>query len=259
MTKKFSELEIIDDYMFCKILVNNPNICKELLELILGFKIARIEISESQKVIDLSYESKGVRFDVYAADDKNKVYDIEMQTRLVRALTKRMRYYQGMIDLDNLGKGAEYYNLNDSFIIFICLTDPFGKNLPIYSFCNICEQDKTLKMNDGAHKIVVNASGDRNGLSDEMCAFLDYLKTKRVGSPFTERLQTAIEIAKAQREWEVEYMTLAMKIKEERIQGFVQSAILFNIMHDDIIAKLMSEFELTKDQAEEILLECSEQ
>ena len=34
------------------------------------------------------------------------------------------------------------------YIIFICLKDVFGKNLPIYTFYNICEQDHSLTLGD---------------------------------------------------------------------------------------------------------------
>ncbi len=41
----------------------------------------------------------------------NSVYDIEMQTTLQKDLGKRTRYYQGMIDLNLIEKGAKYSKL----------------------------------------------------------------------------------------------------------------------------------------------------
>ena len=35
MAKRYEELTFTDDFMFCKVLQNNPDICKELTELIL--------------------------------------------------------------------------------------------------------------------------------------------------------------------------------------------------------------------------------
>ena len=57
MKKNYSELALTADLMFFKVLIFNPNLCKELLELILG-----IEISESQKTIEMIYD---VRFEPY--------------------------------------------------------------------------------------------------------------------------------------------------------------------------------------------------
>ena len=41
-------------------------------------------------------------------------------------IAKRMRYYQGLIDLDKLKHGQHYSSLGDSFIIFICPFDHFN-------------------------------------------------------------------------------------------------------------------------------------
>ena len=67
-------------------------------------------------------------------------------------------------------------------------------------------------MPDGAHRVILNAGGSREGLSDEMAAFLDYLKDRKTDSAFTERLQKQVERAITRKQWEGEYMTLEMKL-----------------------------------------------
>ena len=52
--KTYEELDFIDDFMFCKILQNNPDLCKELTELIIGKEIGEIITSESQKSIEIT-------------------------------------------------------------------------------------------------------------------------------------------------------------------------------------------------------------
>ncbi len=94
--KEYDELLFTDDFLFCKVLENNEDLCKELLELILGKKIRRVNYLAKQKVIDITSDGKGVRLDVYLEDDENTVFDIEMQTTTSRYLPKRTRYYQGM-------------------------------------------------------------------------------------------------------------------------------------------------------------------
>lgn len=42
MCKKYEDLTFTDNFMFCKILYTNPELCKQLLELILGRKIKEI-------------------------------------------------------------------------------------------------------------------------------------------------------------------------------------------------------------------------
>ena len=61
--KEYDELLFTDDFLFCKVLENNEDLCKELLELILGKKIRRVNYLAKQKVIDITSDGKGVRLD----------------------------------------------------------------------------------------------------------------------------------------------------------------------------------------------------
>ena len=98
MEINWEELSISNDFIFGKVM-QNAKLCKELLEIILGIKIDRVEYPEPQKSIDVGVDAKSVRLDVYVQDGKNSVYDIEMQTTDGPELPKRSRYYQGAIDV----------------------------------------------------------------------------------------------------------------------------------------------------------------
>lgn len=255
--KEYNELDFTDDFMFCMILENNLELCKELLELILDIKIKKVELANSQKRIDLTYDGKGVRLDVYVNDSENTVYDIEMQTTKQKELPKRTRYYQGMIDLNLIQKGMDYSELKKTYVIFICLKDVFGKNLPVYTFNSICEQDHSIRLGDEATKVILNAEGSREGLSENMCKFLDYLIGKKATDGFTQKLQDAVDSAIAKKEWEVQYMTFAMKIREERkdakIENTIEIAKQLNAEPSTIIMLLQNNFKLTPKEAEEAL------
>lgn len=98
--------------------MSNPKLCKKLLELIIPeMRIERIEYPELQKSIKEDADARSVRLDVYVKDDKETVYNIEMQTTSAGELPKRSRYYQGMIDLQLLDKNESYKKLNKSYII----------------------------------------------------------------------------------------------------------------------------------------------
>ena len=83
--------------MFAKVM-RDKQICIKMLERLLDVKIADIKYPADQKVIDIQYDSKSVRLDVYVEDDENTIYDVEIQTSNTGELSKRSRYYQGMID-----------------------------------------------------------------------------------------------------------------------------------------------------------------
>lgn len=246
LRKKYSELTFTDDYMFWKILVTNIDLCKELLELILGVKIRKICPPEGQKTIEHRFEGKGIRLDVYVEDDENTVYDLEMQTTLKKDLPKRIRYYQGIIDSNLISRNEPYSKLKKSNIIFICTDDPFGKGLPIYKFENICVQDTSLKLGDDAVKIVVNPNSCREDLSEEMNGIMDLLQGKSVAGGLAGKIANAVFEAKRYEEWEAEYMTLDMKLMEEREEGREEGRTM-------MLVELVNSNKITVEEAVTIL------
>ena len=164
----WEEIGLSNDFIFGKVM-SDPELCKELLERILpGIEIDHIEYPELQKPIKEDVDARSVRLDVYVKDGKNTVYDIEMQKVNTRELPKRSRYYQGMMDLQLIDSGQPYKKLNQSYVIFICLEDVFGKNRHIYTFENICREDPEIKLRDGAIKIFLNAKSNLNDVSSEL-------------------------------------------------------------------------------------------
>lgn len=216
--KKWEELELKDDFMFAKVM-RDPELCKEMLERLLGIKIARIEYPEEQKTIDISYDSHGVRLDIYVQDDENTVYNVEVQTTDTKELPKRSRYYQAMIDLNLLEKGEHYSKLNKSFIIFICTFDLFGKDFYQYTFENTCKEDTSIGLNDQATKIFFNTSGTIGDLSEEAKAFLKYVGGTTSDDSFVRKLEDKVNTARKNEEWRREYMTLYMRDLENKELG----------------------------------------
>ena len=218
VVKGFEELEFKDDFMF-GVIMRNPRYCKPFLETILGIKISNIKYPKTQETIDITANSKSVRLDVYVEDEKDTVYNIEMQVTINKNLPKRARYYQGMIDLNILEKGEDYKNLKRSFVIFICTFDLFGKGRHIYTFENRCLQDYEIDLGDETTKIILNTKGTMDDVSTEMKNLLDYIDGQASSDKFTKELETAVKTIKDNERWRVEYMTLEMREKELLEQG----------------------------------------
>ena len=178
-----------------KILESEPDLCKQLLELLLHIEIDHLEIPQAERTLKETIDSKSVRFDVYTKGN-NKIFDIEIQTTNKKNLPKRSRYYQSIIDMSNLNAGTDYDELKDTYIIFICLNDIFHKGLPVYSFENLCCEDKGIKLNDRAFKLFFNASDYDKLSSDEQKSFFKFLKGENAETDFTKQLKDKIAIAK---------------------------------------------------------------
>ena len=205
--------------MFCKVM-QNEGLCKKLIEIILSETIGKITYISVQHNINTYEQAKSVRFDILVQAENGKLYDVEMQVSNERNIPKRMRFYQAAIDISFLDKGNSYNNLNDSFIIFICLFDVIGKNKPIYTFENICIEDKNTPLQDGTKKVIINAEAFNNTENKELKDFLEYLKTGKANTEFTRGIETMIQAVKQNEQARQEYRLLSTFEMDARDRGF---------------------------------------
>ena len=190
---------------------------RQLIEKILKIKIRSIKYPEREKVIEQRTDSKGIRVDVYVQDNKNRSYDIEMQVADSDNIAKRMRYYQGLIDLDKLKHGQHYSALGESYIIFICPFDRFKQGRHIYSFRERCDQDYALPLNDGSFKIFLSTKGTLDDVSADVKAFLNYVDTGIIKGKFVKQLD--VQVVKSNQKVRLEYMTYQMALLESKLEG----------------------------------------
>lgn len=215
--KKYDELSFIDDFLFGKIMKDNLELCKELLELILDIEINEVELDDCIIDDDPPY---CVKLFAYANESEITSYNVLLQPE------KQM-----------------------SYDIFICPHDVHGRNLPIYTLK--CVFDKEHSLIYGDELIFVNAEGSRDDLSGGVCRFLDY-KTGRVGencfnvssdmrkfldylvekkatNDFTQKLQDAVDSAIAKKEWRNEYQTSGIKHLKKRKKSIIEANIVVTI------------------------------
>ena len=207
--QEYEKQTLKSDFIFGKVM-QDEELCKELLELLTGNEIEGIENLNSQMPIKVTNDSRGVRYDIYVEDTSANVYDAEIQqyggVEVKRELPKRSRYYQGLMDLNLLESGGTYANLKNSYVVFICTFDPFEMKFCRYEFKNMCMLEQTFPLRDGRTILFFNSKGEIKNISKEIQAFLDYLETGQVSDEFTEKLDKAVEYARHNKEWKVEYM-----------------------------------------------------
>ena len=218
MGKQYEELGITDAFIFAKVM-SNKEICKPVLEQILNIKIRDIEYLDYEETIQIAPGSKSIRLDIYVEDDKNTVFNLEMQTTNYEELPKRSRYYQDIIDLKLIEKGQSYDILKTSYVIFICTFDFFEKNRSIYEFENICVDDANIRLNDGTHKIFLNTKGDRDGIGRELQLLLDYFDGREPESKLARDMQKKVFEARGNDQWRREYMSYQMELNQQYKNG----------------------------------------
>lgn len=199
-------LTITDDFIFAKVMLDKT-LCQLMLEKLLGMKIDHIDYLEEQKTINIDYNARSVRLDVYL-ENETEAFNVEMQTTNEHNLAMRSRYYQGMIDLNTIEKGQTYSHLKKSYIIFLCTFDPFGLQLPQYWFENMCREEHNLKLDDGTYKIFFNATAYAKCQDKDIRDFLRYICEGQLGeSQLVEQIDERFREVKLNRTWRREYMS----------------------------------------------------
>ncbi len=210
---KWEELGLSNDFIFGKVM-RKPELCKEMLETILGIEIECLEYPEAQKSINEDKDARSVRLDIYVKNGNGEIFNVEVQTLNTGELPKRSRYYSSMIDVEELHKGVAYWNLKRSYVIFICTFDLFHKGRHIYTFENRCREDRELALGDDSLKIFLNTEGVLDDVSGKLKAFLDYVGGRKSDNQFVKKLEKEVRNARMNQEWRREYMTLLMRDQE---------------------------------------------
>lgn len=213
-SKKWEDLEFSDNYIFCKAM-RNKNLCRKMIEILLGIKADGITYIDTEHIVDEFYGSRGIRMDVFA-EDSSRVYDIEMQTGNYDDLLLRARYYQSASDVSTTPRRTKYRELKETYIIFICLDDPFGEGLPLYTERKSFIETDRIRYDDKTRKLFYNASAFEKAESKDVRDVLEFIYTMRAGSSFTRELEDFVNGAKAEPVFKDEYMYFADILEDEK-------------------------------------------
>lgn len=202
----YEELTFASNFLFCKILSANKELCKELIRIITGRVVKEITPPRTEATLKETIGGKGIRLDVIFADDEKTVYDIEMQTTSNENLAKRTRYYQGLLDTSLMDQGTDYIKLPQSLIVFICTFKLFEANRHVYTFENRCLEDSSIALEDGMRKVFLSTEGTADDVTVEMKQFLDFVAGRSVDGKLAESLQEEVHRAHQNEEWRREFM-----------------------------------------------------
>ena len=224
MNTLLKNLTIKNNFMFAAVMSDEEN-CKGFLERALSIKVEHVEISTEKNIV-YHPEYKGVRLDVYAKDENNTRYNIEMQVLKQPDLGRRSRYYQSQMDMELLAKGCEYIELPDSYVIFLCDFDPFGEGKYRYTFRTACEETEEVSLKDGRCIVFLNTRGKNvEDVPKELVSFLRFVHAdlkesqKDFEDDYVRQVQKSVIHIKENREMEERFMLLELLMEDERREG----------------------------------------
>ena len=218
---KWNKLTLRNNFMF-RLVMEKQELCKKLIECILGIKIKSISYMEHEKSFEANLKSKGIRLDLFVIDEDGVAYDIEMQmdNSYKEFLGRRTRYYVSTMDNNALKKGERYSQLRKSYVIFICTFDPFGRGLAKYTFNAICNEDHSLVLDDGVTRVFINTEGDRHRISKELASLIGYISTGEVTDDYTKDLDEEVRTLRNDDGRERDYMTYMQTIMEHEDMAY---------------------------------------
>ena len=221
--RTLQELTLKDNFLFAAVMMEQDN-CKQLLELALGIEIEHVEVN-TEKSIVYNPEYKGIRLDVFARDEKNTRFNVEMQVAK-QSLEKRTRYYHSQMDMEMLLTGLPYEELPNNYVLFICDFDPFMLEKYRYTVKHVLVEDERFTYQDGSHTVFLSTKGKNDDkVPGPLVRFLKFVaaeldkSTADFEDEFVERLQASIRRIKSSREMGERFMLFEEMMRNERAEG----------------------------------------
>ena len=177
--KKLQDLTLFDKFLFDETM-DIPEAHEAALQIILGDdKLRLLTHTQTEKEFRTAPWLRSIRLDVFAMDQRERIYNTESQKEEKNDLVKRSRFYQALIDSSLLAPGDTNFNLiKDTCIIMITPFDLFGKGKYCYTFRTRCDEDPSLLLEDGAVRIFLNSHGTNpEEVSEELVEFLKYMES----------------------------------------------------------------------------------
>jgi len=255
----------LSDFALFLSVMKNKEAYECVLSIIMDEDDLELQEVKVEQVVLNQTGKRAIRMDAWALDKKYRQFNMEMQNDTNSDdLSKRSRFYQGMMDTPVLkaGKMTKYKQLPVTVIIFITQDDIFGRNLARYTFEEECRELPGLFLGDGTQKIFLNMSS-QNGRA-ELVSLLQYMKDTRLNNPNVSvqdqrllKLDEIVTEVRQSEEWEAIRMNLIEigmeKGREEGIRLSLEMCQDIGVTRELAKEKLMKKFELSEEKVEEYL------
>lgn len=301
--RPIEDLNLIDNFLFHTVVTQGEDgeeFCRIVLSTILGKKIRKVRVVAQQSILASDTDLHGIRMDAYVEDISEAsellgcemadaeivpdIYDIEPNKGYEKStLPKRMRYYHGLIDSQQLDAGADYKKLPRVIIIVILPYDPFDKNRMVYTVKNQCIEDTSVSYEDGARKIFLYTKGTEGNPSQSLKDMLKYIentKTQNVMNEDISRIHEFVEKARHRKEVGIRYMNLwedklifeeevreevreeireevreeiRQELRKESFRVMIEFCREEQISKEDTILKLQKYFKISEGEAKDIV------
>lgn len=215
LIKKYESLTFTNDFIFGKVM-QDMELCREIVSRIVGFDVGELSDASIQVSIKETIDGRGIRIDSLADSNINYRYSSEMQVQEEKYAGKRIRYYQGNLDITSLQMAEGYDKLPDIYMIFICMHDIIGDGRYKHEFVYTSKENPEKVLDDGSHRIIINLKGNAGDITLELKELIDYMLHGICESEFTKRLHASVTRIKVSRKYREDYMRYTLE--KQRIE-----------------------------------------
>lgn len=240
------KLRPIDDCFF-EVMMEDPEACEELLQVILENPLLRIkkDTVSGQKSIRI-IGKRSIRVDAYAEGDEDVVFNIEIQRADNENHVKRVRYNASVITVNRSEPGDLFEHVQELYVIYIADFDVLGNGRTI-SHAEMTCTETGIALNDGLHEIFVTTIGNED---TKISRLMKEYKNSDMNNPEFPRQSKRVQEMKHDSK-EVEKMCTLVEdyAKERVIQEAIEAAVEYGRPKEETILKLKEKFSLTEEQA----------
>lgn len=216
--ERLRKFRLMDDDFMSKVFDQNIEATQLLLNIILQRTDIKVKTVTAQREFKTTF-GHSVKFDVYAEDDNEKPYDIEIQRSDRGASPQRARYNNSVLDTYLLKKGKDYKELIETYVIFITENDVFAQGIPLYHIeRKILETDELF--DDGSHIIFVN--GQYSNPNDDIGKLMHDFRCVEADNMYFEALAKKVKYFK---ETEGGSNAMCKMMEDMRIEAANEKAI----------------------------------
>ena len=88
----------------------------------------------------------------------------------------------------------------------------------MYTFENLCREDPSIALDDGAVKVILNTKGSVGEIGEDLKSLLRYMEGFAPDDDYTKMLDAAVKEVRSDDKWRREYMVLnEMLIENQRL------------------------------------------
>ena len=215
---EWQQKTIKDDPIFGTVMTN-PELCAELLRRALPeLTIQWVKDADPQHTIQATPTAKGIRIDVYARDDQERTYTLEMQMVNEHNLPFRMREYQELMDQEILNSGDDYDKLANypTYVIFFCNFDYYRRSLARYQFEFREKWHPEIAAGDLRTLVVFNTKAKDYQHAAEIRPFLDMIRgTVDIKDKFIAAVDAEVQEIRADKKREARFMKEQIELRRQ--------------------------------------------